>query len=253
MSATHDHDHDHGSGHSHAPDVTSQNERVVLIGFLLTFGFMFAEIIGGILSGSLALIADAGHMLTDAAALALAWAGFRFGRRAADSKRTFGYMRFEVLAGFVNAVALMLLVAWIDRGRDEGAVLEIIDDIDQRAGLAADLRGARILCRVAVRAVKENGARRVTRADRPLLQRDEAPGGPAAHQRVRRGAEDGDLRFGPQQQAQFCDRDFTRARNHHAPTTKVDEDRKMPHNSLVPAFWVPYRTFSLFSSMRGQK
>ena len=113
MSATHDHDHDHGSGHSHAPDVTSQNERVVLIGFLLTFGFMFAEIIGGILSGSLALIADAGHMLTDAAALALAWAGFRFGRRAADSKRTFGYMRFEVLAGFVNAVALMLLVAWI--------------------------------------------------------------------------------------------------------------------------------------------
>ena len=57
MSATHDHDHDHGSGHSHAPDVTSQNERVVLIGFLLTFGFMFAEIIGGILSGSLALIA----------------------------------------------------------------------------------------------------------------------------------------------------------------------------------------------------
>lgn len=109
----HDHDHDHGHGHSHAPEVTSRNERVVLIGFLLTFGFMFAEVIGGLLSGSLALIADAGHMLTDAAALALAWAGFRFGRRAADKKRTFGYMRFEVLAGFVNAVALMLLVAWI--------------------------------------------------------------------------------------------------------------------------------------------
>ena len=93
--------------------MTSRNERVVLIGFLLTFGFMFAEVIGGLLSGSLALIADAGHMMTDAAALALAWAGFRFGRRAADKKRTFGYMRFEVLAGFVNAVALMLLVAWI--------------------------------------------------------------------------------------------------------------------------------------------
>lgn len=118
MSATHPpghhhHAHGHGHGHDHAPEVTSRNERVVLIGFLLTFGFMFAEIIGGILSGSLALIADAGHMLTDAAALALAWAGFRFGRRAADSKRSFGYMRFEVLAGFVNAVALMLLVAWI--------------------------------------------------------------------------------------------------------------------------------------------
>ena len=109
----HAHAHDHGPGHSHAPEVTSRNERVVLIGFLLTFGFMFAEVIGGLLSGSLALIADAGHMMTDAAALALAWAGFRFGRRAADKKRTFGYMRFEVLAGFVNAVALMLLVAWI--------------------------------------------------------------------------------------------------------------------------------------------
>lgn len=115
LGSGHDHggDHDHGPGHSHAPEVTSRNERVVLIGFLLTFGFMFAEVIGGLLSGSLALIADAGHMMTDAAALALAWAGFRFGRRAADKKRTFGYMRFEVLAGFVNAVALMLLVAWI--------------------------------------------------------------------------------------------------------------------------------------------
>lgn len=93
--------------------MTSKNEKVVLIGFLLTFGFMFAEVIGGLLSGSLALIADAGHMLTDAAALALAWAGFRFGRRARDAKRTFGYMRFEVLAGFVNAASLILLVGWI--------------------------------------------------------------------------------------------------------------------------------------------
>lgn len=110
----HGNDHDHGGhGHSHAPEVTSQNERVVLAGFLLTFGFMFAEVVGGLLSGSLALIADAGHMLTDAAALALAWAGFRFGRRIADKKRTFGYMRFEVLAGFINAVSLLLLVGWI--------------------------------------------------------------------------------------------------------------------------------------------
>lgn len=127
----HDHGHDHGGhGHNHAPEVTPQNERVVLIGFLLTFGFMFAEIIGGVLSGSLALIADAGHMMTDAAALALAWAGFRFGRRAADSKRTFGYMRFEVLAGFVNALALILLVAWIAYE----AVLRLLDPSPVLAG-----------------------------------------------------------------------------------------------------------------------
>ncbi|WP_404404616.1 cation diffusion facilitator family transporter [Pelagibacterium halotolerans] len=99
--------------HHHSPEVTGKNERAVLIGFLLTFGFMIAEVIGGLLAGSLALIADAGHMLTDAAALALAWAAFRFGRRTSDAKRTFGYMRFEVLAGFVNAVTLIGLVAWI--------------------------------------------------------------------------------------------------------------------------------------------
>lgn len=120
--ASHDHDHSrhsHGhaghdhAGHSHAPAVSAGNERVVLIGFLLTAGFMFAEIVAGVLSGSLALIADAGHMLTDAAALLLAWAAFRFGRRASDSQRTFGYMRLEVVAGLINAVTLFALVGWI--------------------------------------------------------------------------------------------------------------------------------------------
>lgn len=109
----HDHSgHDH-AGHSHAPKVSAGNERVVLIGFLLTASFMFAEVIAGVLSGSLALIADAGHMLTDAAALLLAWAAFRFGRRASDSKRSFGYMRLEVVAGLINAVTLFILVGWI--------------------------------------------------------------------------------------------------------------------------------------------
>ncbi len=109
----HDHDHDHDGHHHHAPKVSSANERAGLFGFLLTFGFMIVEGVGGLLSGSLALVADAGHMLTDSAALALAWAGFHFGRRNSDDRRTFGYMRFEILAGFVNAVALILLIVWI--------------------------------------------------------------------------------------------------------------------------------------------
>ena len=111
--AEHDHaDHDH-AGHSHTPAVSAGNERVVLIGFVLTAGFMVAEVVAGFLSGSLALIADAGHMLTDAAALLLAWAAFRFGRRASDGQRTFGYMRLEVVAGFVNALVLFALTGWI--------------------------------------------------------------------------------------------------------------------------------------------
>lgn len=106
------HDHDH-AGHSHAPKVSAGNERAVLIGLCLTAGFMVAEIIGGVLSGSLALIADAGHMLTDTVALFLAWLGFRLGRRPADARRSFGYSRLEVLAGLINALSLFALVGWI--------------------------------------------------------------------------------------------------------------------------------------------
>ncbi|MBN7795888.1 cation diffusion facilitator family transporter [Parahaliea mediterranea] len=112
MSHSHSHSHDHHD-HSHAPTVTGDNERKVLLSFLLIFAFMIVEVVGGLLSGSLALLADAGHMLTDAAALALAYAAFRFGRRAADAKRTFGYLRFEVVAGFINAITLFAIVAWI--------------------------------------------------------------------------------------------------------------------------------------------
>ena len=113
MSQSNAHDHGHDHDHDHTPTVTSANERKVLVSFFLIFGFMLVEAVGGVLSGSLALLADAGHMLTDAVALALAYAAFRFGRRAADSKRTFGYLRFEVIAGFLNAVTLFAIVAWI--------------------------------------------------------------------------------------------------------------------------------------------
>ena len=116
MSHSHSHQdsgHGHDHDHSHVPTVTSANERKVLLSFVLIFAFMVVEAVGGVLSGSLALLADAGHMLTDAAALALAYAAFRVGRRAADSKRTFGYLRMEVIAGFVNAVTLFAIVGWI--------------------------------------------------------------------------------------------------------------------------------------------
>jgi cobalt-zinc-cadmium efflux system protein len=79
----------------------------------LTAGFAVVEVAGGAYAGSLALIADAGHMLTDAAALALAWYAFRLGRRPADPRRSFGYHRAQVLAAFVNGGVLVAVVIWI--------------------------------------------------------------------------------------------------------------------------------------------
>ena len=104
---THDHAHGHGPAHG------SDNEKRVLWAFVLTAGFMGVEIAGGLLSGSLALLADAAHMLTDAAALALAWVAFRIARRPADPRRSYGYHRGQVLAAFVNGAVLLAIVGWI--------------------------------------------------------------------------------------------------------------------------------------------
>jgi cobalt-zinc-cadmium efflux system protein len=102
------HAHDHGHGHAH-----DANERSVGIAALLTGGFMVAEVVGGLFAGSLALLADAGHMLTDFASLALAWLGFRLVRQPADWRRTYGFDRFAVLVAFVNGLALFVIAAWI--------------------------------------------------------------------------------------------------------------------------------------------
>jgi cobalt-zinc-cadmium efflux system protein len=83
------------------------------IAALLTGGFMVAEAIGGYLAGSLALMADAGHMLADTGALTMAWAAARLARRPADSLRSYGYERIRVLAAMFNSAALLVLVAWL--------------------------------------------------------------------------------------------------------------------------------------------
>jgi cobalt-zinc-cadmium efflux system protein len=105
------HQHHHGGGHhTHSH---SANEKSVALAAWLTGGFMVAEIIGGIIAGSLALLADAGHMLTDFASLSLAWLGFRLARRPADWRRTYGFDRFSVLVAFINGLALFVIAAWI--------------------------------------------------------------------------------------------------------------------------------------------
>ena len=94
------------------PQTTSSTRRLGLA-MGLTGSFMVAEAIGGYLAGSLALLADAGHMLTDTAALALAFFASRLARRPADQHRSYGYERIQVLAALVNALALLALVTWL--------------------------------------------------------------------------------------------------------------------------------------------
>ncbi len=112
----HDHDHHHhghDGHHRHAPAVTAENERRITIVFLLTAVYAVAQAVGGWLAGSLALIADSGHMVSDAAALLLALIAYRIAARAPDRRRTYGFHRVRVLAALANGASLLLLVAWI--------------------------------------------------------------------------------------------------------------------------------------------
>ena len=89
------------------------SSRRLGVAAVLTGSFMVAEAIGGYVAGSLALVADAGHMLADTAALAMAYAAARLARRPADPRRSYGYGRIRVLAAMLNSVALLVLVAWL--------------------------------------------------------------------------------------------------------------------------------------------
>ena len=109
----HDHDADHGHAHVHGDTQTLRRERRLLFAFALTLLMLVGEAIGGVVSGSLALLADAGHMLVDAAALLFAWLGAHYAKRPADTRRTFGYARLEILVAYSNALMQFVLVVWI--------------------------------------------------------------------------------------------------------------------------------------------
>lgn len=91
----------------------SRNAVRLKIALGLTFVYMIAEAVGGWLTNSLALLADAGHMFTDVAAMTLTLFAFWFGSRPATRRKTYGYYRMEILAAFVNGVALALLAIWV--------------------------------------------------------------------------------------------------------------------------------------------
>jgi cobalt-zinc-cadmium efflux system protein len=109
-SSTHDHDHQRAHAHAHPHHHGHGTpQKTLLIVLALTFVYMLAEVIGGYLANSLALLSDAGHMFTDVAALALSYFAVRFAARPATASKTYGFYRLEILAALANGVALIVL------------------------------------------------------------------------------------------------------------------------------------------------
>ncbi len=165
-------DHEHGDhGHSHGPGAYREADRkALLIAAVLTAGFMLAEVAGGLLTGSLALLADAGHMLSDSFSLFLALGAVALAARPATFKRTFGYKRAEILAALINGVLLVVVSVWI--------IIEAIGRIGDppeilggwmlavaAAGLAVNLIAAWVLARSAGESLNVRAALRHVLAD----------------------------------------------------------------------------------------
>ncbi|MYK56830.1 MAG: cation transporter [Acidimicrobiia bacterium] len=166
----HDHGgHDHG-GHDHSHDLRGASKRSLIVALVLIAGFMFAEVIGGILSGSLALLSDAGHMITDAASIALALFAMKVAERPPSAERTFGYRRAEVLAAMLNALSLWLIAAWVlfeayhrlqDVPEIEGGLMLVVGIL----GLLVNVAAAWVLHRSSKHSMNIEGALRHVMAD----------------------------------------------------------------------------------------
>lgn len=117
MAHAHAHGHSHGGhshgGHGHAHGTGTADARALTIALTLILGFMAAEVVAGIVANSLALLSDAAHMLTDAAALALSLVALRIARRPARGAMTYGFGRVEILSAQANGITLVLLGLWI--------------------------------------------------------------------------------------------------------------------------------------------
>jgi cobalt-zinc-cadmium efflux system protein len=132
---------------------TADNEQRLLWAMLLVGGFMVVEVIGGLMSGSLALLADAGHMLTDTAALALAWLAARAARRPAGPLHTYGYHRLQIIAALINGVAFVALVIWIA----VEAVQRLLQPVEVLGGLMLGVALVGLLVNVVAFAILHRG------------------------------------------------------------------------------------------------
>ena len=139
-----------GHGHSHQVSASGRNKKPLMIVLGLTTAYMLAEVIGGLLTNSLALLADAGHMLTDVGGLALALMAIKFAERPATAERTYGYYRVEILAALTNAVVLIGISLYIlyeayERFRNPPEVQSGTMLLIASIGLAINIAGVFIL------------------------------------------------------------------------------------------------------------
>ncbi len=154
------HDHHHGHSHSHDPPGSVKSLRLSL---LLTAALLVAEVVGGLISNSVALLADAGHMLTDVGALGLSLFVAWFAHQASTPQKTFGYLRWEILAAFLNGAMLLLISVWIMsesllRLRSPEPVQSGLMLFIAAAGLVVNMICARILHGAASDSVNVRGA-----------------------------------------------------------------------------------------------
>ncbi|THE09861.1 cation transporter [Bacillus timonensis] len=109
----HGHDHHGHHHHHHFDEVREGNKKGLLIALIITTGIMLLEFFGGLITNSLALLSDSGHMLSDASSLFLSLVAFWFATRPASPKKTYGFYRFEILAALFNAITLFVIAGFI--------------------------------------------------------------------------------------------------------------------------------------------
>jgi cobalt-zinc-cadmium efflux system protein len=109
----HGHGHGHHHGHGHGHHHHSSNKTALLWSFLIISTFMVVEVIGGFLTNSLALLSDAGHMLSDAVALGLSFFAIKLGEKKVTKDKTYGFKRFEIIAAALNGITLVLIAVYI--------------------------------------------------------------------------------------------------------------------------------------------
>lgn len=152
-----------GHGHAHVHTGAGRNKRRLAIVLGLTTAYMLAEIVGGLLTHSLALLADAGHMLTDVAGMGLALLAIQFAERPATPERTYGFYRVEILAALVNGVVLIGISGYIlyesyERFRNPQEVQSWPMLAVALVGLAVNLIGIRLLRAASKESLNMKGA-----------------------------------------------------------------------------------------------